>query len=116
MPLRDPSKRAVSAAAAYRRDGDPHEAIQILADVLTKDALDELYRYCLESTVWFDYRHPPGYVGAMLVDGFTCPLLLQLAEEALRSFEAELGLKSPETTPLSPAAKDLGPATEKQST
>jgi phage shock protein A len=40
----------------------------------------------------------------------------QLAEEALRSFEAELGLKSPETTPLSPAAKDLGPATEKQST
>jgi phage shock protein A len=40
----------------------------------------------------------------------------QLAEEALRSFEAELGLKSPETTPLSQAAKDLGPATEKQST
>ena len=40
----------------------------------------------------------------------------QLAEEALRSFEAELGLKSPETTPLSQAAKDLGPATEKQTT
>jgi len=40
----------------------------------------------------------------------------QLAEEALRSFEAELGIKSPETTPLSQAAKDLGPATEKQST
>ena len=31
----------------------------------------------------------------------------QLAEEALRGFEAELGLKSPETTPLSQAAKDL---------
>jgi phage shock protein A len=40
----------------------------------------------------------------------------QLAEEALRSFEAELGLKSPETTPISQAAKDLGPATEKQTT
>jgi phage shock protein A len=40
----------------------------------------------------------------------------QLAEEALRGFEAELGLKSPETTPLSQAAKDLGPATEKQTT
>jgi len=37
MPFRDPFKRPVSAAAAYRRDGDPHQAIQILADVLTKD-------------------------------------------------------------------------------
>ena len=38
----------------------------------------------------------------------------QLAEEALTDFEVELGLKSPETSPLSQAAKDLGPATEKQ--
>jgi phage shock protein A len=37
----------------------------------------------------------------------------QLAEEALQSFEVELGLKSPETTPVAQAAKDLGPATEK---
>jgi phage shock protein A len=33
-----------------------------------------------------------------------------LAEEALTSFEVELGLKSPETTRIAPAAKDLGPA------
>ena len=38
----------------------------------------------------------------------------QLAEQALQNFEAELGLKSPETTRMSQAAKDLGPATEKQ--
>jgi phage shock protein A len=37
----------------------------------------------------------------------------QLAEQALTDFEVELGLKSPETTPVSHAAKDLGPATEK---
>ena len=37
MPLRDPYKRPIRAAAAYRRDGEPHESIQILADVLTKD-------------------------------------------------------------------------------
>jgi phage shock protein A len=37
-----------------------------------------------------------------------------MAEQALTDFEMELGLKSPETTPLSQAAKDLGPATEKQ--
>jgi phage shock protein A len=38
----------------------------------------------------------------------------QLAEQALTDFEVELGLKSPETTPVSQATKDLGPATEKQ--
>jgi phage shock protein A len=35
-----------------------------------------------------------------------------LAEDALRGFEAELGLRSPETTPVAPLEKDLGPATE----
>src|SRR4051812_2328975 len=38
----------------------------------------------------------------------------QLAEQALQNFEVELGLKSPETTRVAQAAKDLGPATEKQ--
>jgi phage shock protein A len=36
-----------------------------------------------------------------------------LAEQALTDFEVELGLKSPETTPVSQTAKDLGPATDK---
>ena len=36
-----------------------------------------------------------------------------LAEQALTEFEVELGLKSPETTPISQTAKDLGPAAEK---
>lgn len=33
-----------------------------------------------------------------------------LAEQALTDFEVELGLKSPETTPVADSAKDLGPA------
>jgi hypothetical protein len=37
MPLRDRHRRAISAAAAHRRDGESHEAIQILADVLTSE-------------------------------------------------------------------------------
>lgn len=36
-----------------------------------------------------------------------------LAEQALADFEVELGLKSPETTPLPQAAKDLGPPAER---
>ena len=39
-----------------------------------------------------------------------------LAEEALSNFEVELGLKSPETSPVSQAAKDLGPATTEKAT
>ena len=34
----------------------------------------------------------------------------QLAEDALKSFEVELGLRSPETTPIAQTSKDLGPA------
>jgi phage shock protein A len=36
-----------------------------------------------------------------------------LAEQALQDFEVELGLKSPETSPIAQTAKDLGPATDK---
>ena len=36
-----------------------------------------------------------------------------MAEQALTDFEVELGLKSPETTPISSTEKDLGPAAEK---
>jgi phage shock protein A len=36
-----------------------------------------------------------------------------LAEQALEDFEMELGLRTPETTPVTEATKDLGPATSK---
>lgn len=39
-----------------------------------------------------------------------------LAEDALQDFEVELGLRSPETTPVAPVSKDLGPATEETTT
>jgi hypothetical protein len=37
-----------------------------------------------------------------------------MAEDALKDLEVELGLKSPETSATAEVAKDLGPATEKQ--
>jgi phage shock protein A len=40
----------------------------------------------------------------------------QLAEQALQDFEAELGLRSPETTPIAQTSKDLGPATTVKAT
>jgi phage shock protein A len=39
-----------------------------------------------------------------------------LAEDALTQFEAELGLRSPETTKLADSAKDLGPALADEAT
>jgi phage shock protein A len=39
-----------------------------------------------------------------------------MAEEALSQFEVELGLRSPETTKLADAAKDLGPAVSEKTT
>src|SRR5262247_125689 len=37
----------------------------------------------------------------------------QLAEQALQNFEVELGIRTPETSPVAQTAKDLGPAAEK---
>jgi phage shock protein A len=39
-----------------------------------------------------------------------------LAEQALTDFEVELGLKTPDTTPIAQTTKDLGPATTEQAT
>jgi phage shock protein A len=40
----------------------------------------------------------------------------QLAEQALQNFEIELGIRSPETTPIAQTSKDLGPATTEKAT
>ena len=37
-------------------------------------------------------------------------LEVSMAEDALSELEVELGLKSPETTPITETSKDLGPA------
>ena len=40
----------------------------------------------------------------------------QLAEQALQNFEVELGIRSPETTPIAQTSKDLGPASVEKAT
>lgn len=59
--------------------------VMYLDGLLTEDALLSLRRFCLESTIWKrDYEN--GYLGAFLGDGFSCPLLLQIAEELRLKF------------------------------
>lgn len=76
---------AVSTTLDHQRiEQDYQEAapgIVVVDDFLTADALHSLRTYCLESTIWYDFQHRNGYVGAYLDDGFDCPLLIQIAEE-----------------------------------
>ena len=60
--------------------------VQVIDDFLTPEALDQLRKFCLESTVW---RHPYkfGYVGAFPQNGFASTSLFAIAEE----FSAALG-------------------------
>ncbi len=53
--------------------------------LLRPDALEALRQFCLESTIWKkDYED--GYIGAFLGEGFSSPLVLQVAEELRTTF------------------------------
>jgi hypothetical protein len=45
-------------------------------NLLGAEALACLRRFLLGSTIWFNFRSGGGYLGAMLKDGLSCPLLL----------------------------------------
>jgi len=62
------------------------QKVQVIDNFLNPGALDQVQRFCLESTVW---RHPYkfGYVGAFPQDGFASISLFAIAEE----FQTTLG-------------------------
>src|SRR5262249_14559503 len=49
--------------------------------LLRPEALEALRRFCLDSTVWYQFTYANGYLGAFWEHGFWCPLLGQIAEE-----------------------------------
>lgn len=68
-----------------RRYQASHPEIIFIDDLLRDDAVRSLHRFCLESTIWKkDYVE--GYIGAFLNEGFSSPLLLQVAEELREQF------------------------------
>lgn len=81
----NPALDGAAIEAAYFANPPGLAAID---DFLTAEALASLRRFCLESTVWFDFSHPGGYLGAYMDDGFCCGLLLQIAEDLRRRFPA----------------------------
>ncbi|HVR68748.1 MAG TPA: hypothetical protein VMT98_19020 [Verrucomicrobiae bacterium] len=85
LPMPAHESRAVNAdlpvrelEAAYKASGP---GIIHVDSLLTPRAVADLRRFCLESTIWYDFKHEGGYLGAYINEGFDCGLLLQIAEE-----------------------------------
>lgn len=75
-----PSLDRDAIAAAFQRDG-----WALIDDFLTDEALAGLRRFCIEPTIWFEKKFR-NEVGASLRNGFSCPALLQVAEETRAAF------------------------------
>ena len=74
--------------ARYRTDAP---GIAVIDDLLSPAALDALHRHLLESTIWHDCEHIPGFLAAYLEDGLACPVLLQIVDELRAALPAILG-------------------------
>ena len=83
-----PSFSGPDVEARYRATAP---GIAVIDDVLGPGALDTLYRHLLESTIWHDCEHIPGFLAAYLEDGLACPVLLQIADELRGALPAVLG-------------------------
>ncbi len=94
-------KRAMSRSWAPREVEREYLAerpsIVVVDDFLAADALAELRLFCLESTVWSTNRYHHGRLGSFFRDGFTSPLLVQIAEEIRAAFPRLVGARRPLT-------------------
>lgn len=70
--------------------GGGGKGIICVDDLLTPEALAQLQRFCLRSTVW-RRPYPPGYIGANPESGFFSPLLLRIAAELRQAVPDLLG-------------------------
>lgn len=66
------------------------KGIACVDHLLTPEALAQLQRFCLRSTVW-RRPYPPGYIGANPESGFFSPLLLRIAAELRQAMPDLLG-------------------------
>ena len=64
-----------------------HEfGLTYIDDFLSPTALMSLREFLLGSTIWFDFFHDGGYMGAYLTEGLASPLVLQIAEDLREKF------------------------------
>jgi tetratricopeptide (TPR) repeat protein len=77
--------RLNATADLLRRWAETWPQYVVMEDFLTPEALAALRRYCAEATIW-RRNYEAGYIGATPEEGFACPLLVQIAEEAQAIF------------------------------
>ena len=78
----NPSLDKISIEENYQHN---EPGITFVDDLLTPKALESLRRFCLESTIWFEFGYKNGYLGSFMEDGFLTPILVQIAEELPRA-------------------------------
>jgi Tfp pilus assembly protein PilF len=77
--------------AAVERDYRAHAPGFTWFDgLLTPSARQELWRFCVDSTIWFQMTFK-NEVSATLFNGFCCPLLLQIAQDLRQRLPGLLG-------------------------
>ena len=81
---------ALDVAGVVKAYQESNPAIVQVDNLLSDASLQALQRFCTESSIWFQSRFRYE-VGAMLPDGFSCPLLLQIAAELRARFSPVLG-------------------------
>jgi hypothetical protein len=69
--------------------------VVVVDDFLSAEAIESLREFCLESTVWLTNRYDHGRLGAFFRDGFSCPLLAQIAEELRAALPRVIGRRHP---------------------
>lgn len=74
---------------------DKPPGVVVVDDFLSRETLESLRLFCLESTVWSANRYTHGRLGAFFHDGFNCPLLLQIAEELRETLPRVIGNRYP---------------------
>lgn len=82
VKISDPS----AVEATFQREG-----WVALDQFLAPDALEAILHFCQKSTIWHDDHKAGGYLGSYIDDGFSCPLLYQVARELKETLPGILG-------------------------
>ncbi len=89
--LRQGALNPVLARDEYeRRYQESRPEMIVIDEFLRSEAIAALRRFCRESTIW-KKDYDDGYIGALLGEGFSSPLLLQVAEELRTTFPGIFG-------------------------
>jgi len=86
----DPVNPALPVEAILHQWRKDSPSICSFDHFLVPEALEALYRWAISSTIWFDCGYQGGYLGAYVEEGFSCTLLIQIAQSLRKRFPALL--------------------------